>query len=166
MRERSSSDGRREPREPRDWPEPGWEAADDAPSQRLSADEARALRARLPKVSPWRVVAAQAMAGVSCAALAWLLRPEAAWSALYGAAATVLPSALLAHGMGKRAVNPMAAAAGFMLWETVKVGVALAMLAMAASVVPRLSWPALLVTMLVCMKVNWFALLWRGRANG
>jgi ATP synthase protein I len=26
-----------------------------------------------------------------------------------------------------------------------------------------LSWPALLVTLAVCIKVYWFALLWRGR---
>jgi ATP synthase protein I len=26
-----------------------------------------------------------------------------------------------------------------------------------------LSWPVLLVTLLVCIKVYWFALLWRGR---
>ena len=38
-----------------------------------------------------------------------------------------------------------------------------AMLLIAAKVVPQLSWPVLLVTMVVCMKVNWLALLWRGR---
>jgi ATP synthase protein I len=29
--------------------------------------------------------------------------------------------------------------------------------------VQPLSWPALLVAMVLCMKVYWFALLWRGR---
>jgi ATP synthase protein I len=37
------------------------------------------------------------------------------------------------------------------------------MLVIAAKVVPGLSWPALLLTMVVCMKVNWVALLWRAR---
>jgi len=35
------------------------------------------------------------------------------------------------------------------------------MLLAATRVVPGLSWPALLVAMVVCMKMNWLALLWR-----
>lgn len=133
--------------------------------KRLSRAEAEALRERQPQVSPWRVVATQALAGVLCTAGAWwLLGSEAAvWSALYGAAAAVVPNALLARGMTRRASSPMAAAAGFMFWEMLKIGVAIAMLVIAARVVPQLSWPVLLLTMVVCMKVNWFALLWRGR---
>jgi ATP synthase protein I len=45
-----------------------------------------------------------------------------------------------------------------------KIGVAVAMLAAAPRVVQELSWPALLVAMVVCVKVNWWALLWRRRA--
>ena len=37
------------------------------------------------------------------------------------------------------------------------------LLAIAANVVPNLSGPVRLVTRVVCMKVNWLALLWRGR---
>ena len=44
-----------------------------------------------------------------------------------------------------------------------KIGVAIAMLVIAARVVPNLSWPALLAAMVVCIKVNWVALLWRPR---
>jgi ATP synthase protein I len=50
-----------------------------------------------------------------------------------------------------------------MFWEMVKIGVAVALLAAAPRVVQGLSWPALLVAMVVCMKVNWLALLWRRR---
>jgi ATP synthase protein I len=143
----------------------GPEAADDPPFRKLTRDEARALRERHPSVSPWRVVAAQAAAGLLCAALAWVLtqRGEVAVSALYGALATVIPSALLARGMTKRSLNAVTAAAGFLFWEMVKIGAAIAMLALAPQIVPRLSWPALLVAMLVCIKVNWIALLWQGR---
>jgi len=115
-------------------------------------------------MSPWRVVAAQAVAGLVCAAIAWAItnRSGTAWSALYGAAATVLPNALLARGMTRRtSSNPGAAAFGFMFWEMVKIAVAVAMLAAAPRVVPDLSWPALLVAMIVCVKVTWWALLWR-----
>jgi len=57
----------------------------------------------------------------------------------------------------------VAVAVGFMFWEMLKIAVAIAMLVIAAKVVPNLSWPVLLVTMVVCMKVNWLALLWRRR---
>ena len=98
-------------------------------------------------------------------AVVWALtqRSSAAWSALYGAAATVFPSALLARGMTRGTKGAVAAAAGFMFWEMLKMGVAIAMLVIAARVVPNLSWPALLVAMVVCIKVNWVALLWRSR---
>jgi ATP synthase protein I len=82
---------------------------------------------------------------------------------VYGAAAVVLPNALLARGMTRRTGNAVASAAGFMFWEMLKIGVAIAMLVIAARVVPDLSWPVLLATMVVGMKVNWLALLWRGR---
>lgn len=132
-----------------------------------SKQDAETWRENNPPSSPWRVVAAQAVTGLVCAAIVWALtqRGEAAWSALYGAAAVVLPSALLARGMTKRARNPMAMATGFMFWEMLKIGVAIAMLAIAVRVVPNLSWPALLVAMVVCIKVNWVALLWRGRRS-
>jgi ATP synthase protein I len=141
------------------------DAVDEWTFKTLTRDEAQALRARLPMLSPWRVVAAQAVAGVICCAVAWVItqRGNAAWSALYGAAAVVLPSMLLARGMTKRTRSAVAAAAGFMFWEMLKIGVSVAMLVIAARVVRELSWPALLATMVVCMKVNWVALLWQGR---
>ena len=131
----------------------------------LSAQEAQALRKSLGQVSVWRVVAMQALVGLLCAAVFWFFSQHASvvWSALYGAAAVVLPSGLLARGMTRGTSTPVAAAMGFMFWEMLKIGVAIAMLVIAAKVVPHLSWPALLLTMVVCMKVNWLALLWRGR---
>jgi ATP synthase protein I len=138
------------------------EEADEPPFKRLTREEAQALRERLPSVSPWRVVAAQAAVGVLVAALVWAAtqRGEVAVSALYGAAAAVLPSALLARGMTKRSSGAVQAAAGFLVWEMVKIGVAVAMLLLAPRIVQPLSWPALLAGLVVCIKVNWFALLW------
>jgi ATP synthase protein I len=130
-------------------------------------EEAQAWRKNNPPLSPWRVVAVQAAAGLLCCAAVWAItqRSGAAWSALYGAAAVVVPSALLARGMTRELGNtPGAAGAAmfrFMFWEMVKIGVAVAMLLAAPRVVPGLSWPALLVAMVVCMKMNWWALLWR-----
>jgi ATP synthase protein I len=139
--------------------------AEQAPFKTWTKEEAQAWRRNNPSLSPWRVVAVQAVAGLVCGAAVWAFTQHIAvvWSALYGAAAVVMPSALLARGMTRGTRNPLAAATGFMFWEMLKIGVAIAMLLIAARVVPNLSWPALLVTMVVCMKVNWLALLWRGR---
>jgi len=130
-------------------------------------EEAQAWRKNNPPLSPWRVVAVQAVAGLLCCAFVWAFtqRSGAALSALYGAAAVVVPSALLARGMTRNLGSTPAAAGAamfrFMFWETVKIGAAVAMLLAAPRVVPGLSWPALLVAMVVCMKMNWLALLWR-----
>jgi ATP synthase protein I len=143
------------------WGSPDEE--DDPPFKQLTRDEARQLREGHPPVSPWWVVAAQAAAGVLCALLAWGItqRSEVAVSALYGVAATVVPNALFARAMTRRSLTAVTAAAKFLLWEMVKIGVAVALLVAAPRIVPQLSWPALLVAMLVCIKVNWLALLWQ-----
>ncbi len=148
-------------------PNPAWDEAsdDEPPPTPLSRAEVQALRQRMSFLSPWVVVAAQGAVGLLCGAAFGLFSQNAStlWSSLYGVAAVVLPGLLLARGMTKGARSPLASAAGFMFWEMLKIGVAVAMLLIAARVVPDLSWPALLITMVVCMKVNWLALLWRGR---
>jgi ATP synthase protein I len=133
----------------------------------LTQQEAQALRDRQPPVSPWRVVLSQAVVGVVVAALAWLVTGErpVGLSALYGAAVAVVPGALMARGMTSRlsSLSPGTSAVSFMLWEVVKIGVSVLMLMLAPRLVQPLSWPALLVALVVCIKVYWFALLWRGR---
>jgi ATP synthase protein I len=137
--------------------------------KRLSREEAAVLRAREPSVSPWRVIAVQAAVGVVAALVGWLFtrQSEVMWSLLYGAATVVVPGALMARGMTSRlsSMSPGASAVSFMLWEMVKIGVSLAMLVVAGQIVQPLSWPALLVGLVVCMKVYWVALLWRRRTN-
>lgn len=131
----------------------------------LSREEAQALRAKHPPVSPWRVIAVQAAVGVVVAALGWLItrRMEVAWSALYGCATVVVPGVLMARGMTSRlsGMSPGNSAVSFMLWEMVKIGVSVVMLMLANRIVQPLSWPALLAGLVVCMKVYWVALLWR-----
>jgi ATP synthase protein I len=133
----------------------------------LTREEAQALREKDPPLSPWRVVAVQMAVGPVVALLAALItgRQEVGWSLLYGAAAVVVPGALMARGMTSRlsSVTLGASAVSFMLWEAVKIGVSIAMLVLAPTLVQPLSWPALLVGLVVCMKVYWVALLWRGR---
>ena len=140
---------------------------EDSPIKALTHDEAQALRARNPQLSPWRVIAAQVVVGGLVALVAWWLfgQSEVVWSALYGAATAVVPGALMARGMTSRlsSVSLGASAVSVMLWSTVKVGVSIVMLMLAPKLVQPLSWPALLAALMLCMQVYWFALLWRGR---
>ncbi|WP_396270705.1 ATP synthase subunit I [Ideonella sp.] len=153
-------------------PDP-WQDLEDegakAPIKTLTRQEAQALSAKNPSVSPWRVIAAQAVVGGVMAALVALITREQGfvWSVLYGAATVVVPGALMARGMTSRlsSLAPGVSAVSFMLWEFAKIGVSVAMLALAPKLVPGLSWPALLVALVVCIKVYWVALLWRGRAK-
>jgi len=131
----------------------------------LTREQAQELRAKNPTVSPWRVIAVQVAVGAVVAALAWLItrRMEVAWSSLYGTATVVLPGVLMARGMTSKlsSVSPGASAVSFMLWELVKIGVSVVMLMLANRIVQHLSWPALLVGLVICMKVYWVALSWR-----
>jgi len=77
--------------------------------------------------------------------------------------AVVFPAALFARGLMSRVtlVNPGAAVFGFFLWEMVKIALTVAMLFAAPRLVTDLSWPAMLVGLVVTMKVYWVALLVR-----
>jgi ATP synthase protein I len=139
------------------------------PPKPLTREQAQALRAQHPPVSPWRVIAVQAAVGTVVALLAWGFtgRTELGWSALYGAGVVVVPGALMARGMTSRlsSMSPGASAVSFLLWEFVKIGVAVALLALAPKLVQPLSWPAQLVGQVVCIKVYWVALLRRRPAK-
>ena len=146
-----------------------WRDEDDAAAapRPLTREQAQDLRAKQPSLSPWRVVGAQAAVGGVAALLAMLFTggQEWAWSVLYGAVTVVVPGALMARGMTSRlsSTSPGASAVSFMLWQSVKIGVSVALLVVAPKILQPLSWPALLVGMVLCMKVYWLALSWRGR---
>jgi ATP synthase protein I len=143
------------------------DTADAEPWQPLTAAEASLLRARLRTPPLWCVPAGQAVAGVTVAALAWLIsgRVGVMLSALYGAAVVVVPATVMVLGLAwspSRAV-PAALAVRWAVWEALKLLLAVGMLALAPRVVVPLSWPALLLALVVCLKVYWLALLWRSR---
>jgi ATP synthase protein I len=130
--------------------------------QPLSSQEAQLLRQKLPLLSVWRVVVAQVLMGVLVALLAGLLTAKwsVAWSAGYGALAVAVPAALFARGMTSAVSRASVGASvtGFLLWEIVKIGLTLAMLITAPRLVPQVSWPAMLVGLVLTMKVYWIAL--------
>ena len=128
----------------------------------LTAQEVRELRQKMPLLSVWRVVGVQILVGVVAALLAMLItgRTVGALSVGYGALSVVVPAALFARGMTSPAssVNVGAAVFGFLLWEIVKIGLTLAMLLLASRVILEVSWPAMLVGLVLTMKVYWVAL--------
>ncbi len=129
----------------------------------LTREEAQKLREENPSMSVWAVLLGQLLAGclVACAGWALTASRDVAWSALYGALAVVVPGALFARGLMSRvsSANPGSAVAGFFLWEMVKIGLTVAMLFAAPRVIANLSWPAMLVGLVVTMKVVWLVLL-------
>jgi ATP synthase protein I len=135
----------------------------------LTRDEAQALRAKSPSLSPWRVIGVQAAVGAGLALLVALVSGKQfyGWSLLYGTFTVVVPGALMARGMTSKlsSMTPGASAVSFMLWEMVKIAVSVVMLALAPKWVQPLSWPALLAGLVVGMKVYWVALLWRGSSK-
>jgi ATP synthase protein I len=139
------------------------ETEEELPYKRLTADEARRLRLQNPPVSPWWVVAGQAAMGLLVALAAWAVTgsQNAGWSAGYGALAVVIPAAIFARGLTGRfaSLNPAAAAAGFLVWEMVKIALTVAMLFAAPRLVVGLSWPAMLVGLVVTMQGYWVALI-------
>lgn len=142
---------------------------EEPPFKPLTAQEARRLREQNPPVSPWWVVGGQVVVGLVVALAAWGITGEqnVGWSAGYGALAVVIPAAIFARGLTGRfsSLNAGTAAVAFMLWEMVKIASSIALLAAAPGLVPGLSWPALLVGLILTMKVYWVALAYAPKAK-
>ena len=128
----------------------------------LTAEQAQALREQNPSISPWWVVAGQVVVGVLVVFAAWGVTGKAsvAVSAGWGALAVVIPAALFARGVTGQfaSANAGSAVLGFFVWEFVKIVVTVGVLFAAHRLVANLSWPAMLVGLVVTMKVYWLAL--------
>ena len=83
-------------------------------------------------------------------------------SLIYGALSVVVPAALFARGLKSptASVNAFAATLSFAVWQGVKMVLTVLLLALAPKVLNEVSWPALLVGLLLTMKVYWLALAW------
>jgi ATP synthase protein I len=92
-------------------------------------------------------------------------------SVVYGAAAVVVPTALMAYGLTSSALSRLlagfaqAAFAGFLLWEGIKILLSVALLWLAPMVVPGLNWLGLLAGLVVVLKVYWLGFLVQGRRS-
>lgn len=145
------------------------EGDDQAPVTPLTAEQARQLRDAQPQLSPWWVVGAQGVVGLVSALVAAGVTAQAqvGWSLLYGALAVALPAALYARALARMA-SRRRYGAGFFVWELVKVGLTVALLAAAPRLVPGLDWLALLAGVVLATKMYWVALAFtrRPRRNG
>jgi ATP synthase protein I len=128
----------------------------------LTAEQAKALREQHPSISPWWVVVGQLAVGVLVALIAWGVtgKQTVGWSAACGALAVIVPAALFARGVtGQFAkANAGSAVLSFFVWEFVKILVTVGILFAAHRTVTGLSWPAMLIGLVVTMKVYWIAL--------
>ncbi len=124
----------------------------------LTKEEAAALRAKQHFISPWRVIFAQIALGTLLTLAAWVLFPARVGIALsvgYGALTVILPAALLARGLMSPVtkIHVGVAVFGFFFWELVKIVSSVAMLMVAPKLIEDLSWPGLLIGLVVTMKV-------------
>jgi ATP synthase protein I len=121
------------------------------------------FRERNQSLSPWRVVVWQIVTGVVVALVAFAVsgKQHVGWSAAYGALAVVLPGAVFARGLTGRlsSLNPGTAVFGFFLWEMAKIALSVGLMVAAPRWIDPLSWPALLVGLVVTMKVYWVAMV-------
>lgn len=132
--------------------------------RQLSKHEAQALRQAQPAVSPWWVVIGQIGLGIIAALVAWWwFGGGVALSVVCGVLAAVIPAALFARGLTSQfaLANPGAAVISFFVWEFVKILVTISVLFAAHRLVKDLSWPAMLVGLILSLKVYWLALAFK-----
>jgi ATP synthase protein I len=128
--------------------------------RRWSRADAAELRKTQPAISPWRVVLWMLMAAVGIGAISLIaFDVPTALSAAYGSLAVSLPAALLARGMTSplSSMNAVSSVLAFMLWEMVKIGLSISMLVLAPSLIVDLSWPAMLIGLILTMHVYFVA---------
>lgn len=135
--------------------------------QPLTREQVLHMGLQRPSVSVAWVLIFQSVAGLVLASTVFGLSGRSDWglSALYGAAAVVVPGGVFARGVMGRlsSISPGTAVAGFFVWEFVKIGLTIAMLVAAPRLVTDLSWPALLAGLVVTMKAVWLAVWIKSR---
>ncbi len=111
----------------------------------------------------FRVVLLQGIAALSVTLVAWALGgTAAAWSALAGGAACVVPNGLFALRLAAAARRPQGtSAATFFVGEFLKVASTVALLALVAWAYQDLVWLAMIAAVIVTLKSYFIALIWR-----
>jgi ATP synthase protein I len=128
----------------------------------LTAEEAQAWRLRNPALMPWRIIGLQALVGVLMVLLTWLLTDERRWAAsvAWGVVAVVIPAMVFVRALSRQmqVAQPKVALVGLFAWELVKIVLTVALLLAAPKLISDLSWPALVASFVVTIKVYWLAI--------
>jgi ATP synthase protein I len=111
----------------------------------------------------FRIVLLQCVAALLATLVAWALGgAAAAWSALAGGVACVVPNGLFALRLAAAARRPQGtSAATFFVGEFVKVASTVALLALVVWVYRDLVWLAMIASFIVTLKSYFIALIWR-----
>lgn len=111
----------------------------------------------------FRVVLLQCVAALLATLVAWAMGgPAAAWSALAGGVACVLPNGLFALRLAAAARRPQGtSAATFFVGEFLKVTSTVALLALVVWAYRDLVWLAMIASVIVTLKSYFIALIWR-----
>ena len=127
----------------------------------LTREEARQWRSSQPALSlrwllMWQVLSALVLAVLA----AWLTSdPVVVKSVLYGAAAVLLPSALMAWGVTSSAMarqvsgEAKASLVNFFVWEGIKLVLVLVLMGLAPVLMDAVNWLALVAGLVVVLKV-------------
>lgn len=144
----------------------------------LTAEQASEWRSRQPQWSVWSVVRWQGvlllLATVLTVPFAFVWgQPVWVISVFYGGLCVLLPSALMAYGLTasrwaqrrrqQAGQSAGAVMAGVFFWEGVKIVLVIAMLALAPSLIPNLSWLGLLLGLVLVLKAYGLAFWLRSR---
>jgi len=144
------------------------DSSDEVDFRPLTAEQAAYVRASNPVTSPWWVVLGQLLVGAVLVGLVgWLFDERLAKSVAWGVLAVVLPAALFAYGLSSRfaAANAATAVVSFFVWELVKMCLTVGLMLTAHRLMRDLSWPAMLVGLVVTIKVYWLALALRRKVR-
>jgi ATP synthase protein I len=146
------------------WDDASGSNADDAAEddfKPLTREQAQQWRSEQPALSVSKVLVWQALFALGLAGLAAALTSDlvVVKSVLYGAAAVVLPSALMAWGVTSSAVArrvsgvAQASLLNFFVWEGIKLVLVLLLLVLAPVVLDAVNWLALVAGLVVVLKV-------------
>lgn len=149
------------------WPHESESEDEQEQFKPLTPQEAQAWRQQYQPLSLGYVLLGQILVGIVVVILTGAVAGvQAAWSAAYGALVVIVPSAVFARALARKAAHSGAAAAvtRMFTWELVKLLLSVALLVLAPRLLSQLNWLALLAAMVLVSKTYWLA-WWYQRAK-
>lgn len=138
-----------------------WEREEDITTP-LTAEQARQWRSSHPRECLGCVLGVQLAIGLAAAFLMGVFGARSAWgwSAAFGCLAVIVPTVFFLRRARRRVAWAGSALLNLLMSELVKIVLTVMLLLLAPRVVPDLSWPALLVGLMVTLKAYWVGLMW------